>query len=346
MHIFFFILSLLFSPFFLLSSEISLKEQLAEAEPGSYLVTEQNKIYTFIHINERQQQSIVLEEVVVSAAQFSHYQLSWRDWFQQGAPGHTSWVMSQINLSTGKLEELYSFLHESWIDTSQVNGFMTTLLNLRFKEIPESQRRRIGPPPPGYGKPDRRPLWNPRLVVDGKVIPDISFTAWKSRWPCDGSELSQKTIEIYLPTKEKGSRLLSFPTYFPFWLEVDGKIGSAKIRVVDSGLGVQSPKSRLPHRSPQFLGNGSLEEDGLALYLKSPSYYQDFIVIAEEVDAVFGKTVVLPCEIFLHEETVILFIPKNELDKFLIPGEKYQFIVSPKEDLGICIETPAPLLYR
>ena len=322
------------------STEITLKEKLAEAFPGSYLVTEQNKNFTFLHVFEKKDNVIVLEEVVIPASRFPKQAYTWKEWFEAGAPGHTAWTLTQINTQSGTLEEIFSFTHNGWVDVSQADSFMTTLLNLRFKEVPYNERRRIGLPP-GYGKPDHRQIWNPRLIVNGTPLENVSFDVWKARWPCDGSELSRKVIEAYLP---EASPSMAYPIYFPYWLEVEGKIGSAKVRVVDSGMEAHSPKPHLPKRVPQFTGKGSLEENGLAIELKSPAYFQDFIVIAEESDTFLGKTFVLPCQTTVNDGITKLFISRDELDKCLVPGERYRFSISPKEDPSLFIETVA-LLY-
>jgi hypothetical protein len=240
------LLLLLFSTAY--ASEMHLKEKLAHAPLESYLVIEQNKIFTFIHILERSEKTIVIEEVSISAATFAKHRMRWKEWFEKGAPGHTSWLISRINCETGAFEETFSFTHRGWIDMSGSNPFLTTLLNLPFHEVPQIDRRRIGLPP-GYRKADDRPIWNPRLIVDGHPISNVPFIAYKARWPTDGSELARKIIEIYLPdskTVEQGNTLC--PLYFPYWLEVEGKFGSAKIRVVDSGVNAHSPRKHLPKR--------------------------------------------------------------------------------------------------
>lgn len=326
-------------------NEISLKKKLAEAKPESYLVTEQNKTFTLIYVREIKNNTIVLEEVNIPAASFQKKSMSWQEWFENGAPGHTNWVISQINLSTGNFEEVYSFTHQGWIDISHSTPFMSTLLNLRFKEVPENKRRRIGLPP-GYGKPDRRPLWNPRLVVNGTTVLNIPFTVWKARWPCDGTELSRKTIEIYLPQKIISPTIPLYPDYFPYWLEVEGKIGSAKIRVVDSGVGIHSPKHSLPHRPPQLIENASLTDAGLTLKLKTPSYFREFILLAEKLDDLFTKTFPLPCITHLTDDKAIVNVPKEELEKWMIPGESYRFIIFPKDDPSICLKTKESLQYH
>ncbi len=214
------LLFLLLLPLALGGQEISLRENLAKAEPGHYLVTEQNKTYTFLHINENSTNRIVMEEVSIPAAKSPQGSMKWRDWFESGAPGHTSWIQSQINLTTGECEEAYSIPHQSWIDTTETSRFMATLLNLHFTETPSIKRRKIGPAP-GYNKPDHRPLWHPRLIVDGNHHQNIPFQAWTAHWPADGSELSRKKVEVYLPD----TTTQTYPTHFPYWLEVEGKLG-------------------------------------------------------------------------------------------------------------------------
>lgn len=338
-----FLICLLFSP--LSASEISLREKLGLAKTGSYLVTEQNKTCTFLHINERGENYVILEEVVISAAQFARYQTSWRDWFERGAPGHTSWTLSQVNLETGTLEEIFSFPHEGWVENSEANHFISTLLNLSFNAVPDNKRRRIGLPP-GYGKPDHRPLWTPILFIDGTPFKQVPFSVWKARWPGDGSELSYKVIEVYLPEEHHSSDIPDYPTYFPTWLEVEGKFGNAKIRVIDAGMGARSPKPRMPHRMPKLLNNGQLNENGFSLAIEAPRYFKEFSIIAEHVDACLGKTIVMPCMAIGQGETLSLFIPRSELDKWLEPGESYLFSIFPKEDPTVCIETETPLLFR
>ncbi|MCH9627142.1 MAG: hypothetical protein S4CHLAM2_07770 [Chlamydiales bacterium] len=337
--IFCFLSSLLFG------NELCLKNKLAEAEPGSYIVTEQNKNFTLIHIHEKNPQSVVIEEVTIPAARFARARLPWRTWFEKGAPGHTSWTMSLVNLNTGTFEESFSFTHQGWINLSNSDSFFTTLLNLQFRPVPENKRRRVGLPP-GYNKTDYRPYWNPLLTVDGERIPHIPFVSWVARWPSDGSELSRKYVEIYLPCSVDDPSVPAYPTYFPYWIEVDGKIGSAKVRIVDSGMGARSPKPPLPLRPPELIGEGKLIETGLALHLKTPPYYTDFLVIAEQSDAPLGKTFPLPCQTKqIDEQTVQLHIPQEQLTNLMTPGESYHFLISPKEDPQINLATKNPLQF-
>ncbi len=322
-----------------LCAEIRLKDKLAEADPGSYVVTEQNKNFTLVHIYNLTEHSIVIEEVTIPAARYARSPLPWKQWFESGAPGHTSWTMSQINLETGQFEETFSFTHQGWINMKDSNPFLTTLLNLAFQPVPEEKRRRVGHSP-GVGRPDCRPIWNPLLTVEGRRISQVPFSAWRAKWPSDGTELAKKRIEIYLPHDIDDPNLAEYPTYFPYWIEVDSCVGSAKVRIVDSGTGAHSPKPALPLRPPKLIGEGKIHDDGFALHLETPSYYQDFLVLAEETDGFFGNTFPLRCEVTqLDEQSVSLFISRDQLDAFMTPGETYRFVISPKEDPSICLVT-------
>jgi hypothetical protein len=231
------------------ADEIQLKNKLAQARPGSFLVVEQNKIFTFLHIRDCKAPTIEIEEVSIPTASYARRPMPWQTWFECGAPGHTAWLISRVNVDTGRFEATYSCMHRGWIDLSDSNPFLTTLLNLRFQEVPEEERRRIGLPP-GRNKVDRRPLWSPRLIVNGRQVTNIPFHSYKARWPSDGSELARKWVEIYLPAPSPDDTSW-YPAYFPYWIEVEGKIGNAKARVVDSGLEAQSPAPWIDYNSPQ-----------------------------------------------------------------------------------------------
>lgn len=241
-----FLLLLYFLTSYAFANPLFLKDKLAEAEQGSFLVLEQNKTYTLLFVRSNTNDRLTIEEISIPAARYSQNPTPWRFWLANGAPGHTSWASSRINLLTGEFEETFSFTHQGWVDLSESNCFLTTLLNLPFEQLDDSQRRKIGTVS-GHNRNERR-LWNPRLVVDGHTIPNIAFTVWKARWPNDSTEVSKKIIEIYLPEKIIEPNLPLYPTYFPFWLEVEGKIGSAKIRVVDSGMNAVSPQVEAPRR--------------------------------------------------------------------------------------------------
>ena len=43
-------------------------------------------------------------------------------------------------------------------------------------------------------------------------------------------------IEVYVPHESN-----KYPAYFPYWLQISGMVGKAKVRIVDSGSQLASP---------------------------------------------------------------------------------------------------------
>lgn len=219
--------------------EMMLRDNLSKARPGDFLVTAQNKNYTVLIIRSKEKDLLNIEEITMPMSRVSSEGFSWRNWIQQGASGNTCWLMYAIHLPTGSLRQIFSFTKNEWVTIPQSQNFMSTLLNLRLKQIPYHERKKIGPPPASDSRDrDRRPYWQPRLVVDGQMIKGVIFDGWRTKWPKDGSELSGKIIEVYVPKEND-----KYPSYFPFWLQVSGVIGNAKARIVDSGTNLVNPKS-------------------------------------------------------------------------------------------------------
>lgn len=217
---------------------IMLKDNLQQAQPGDYIVVSSNKTDTLMHIYGKQGQLLTIEEIAVPENARQEQDLSWKEWAAQNAPGNTSWVMYDIDLQSGQMLRYYSFSKQGWFEIPDADNFLSKLLNLRLTKVPPQARKKIGPKP-GSG-PDMRAIWQPRMFVDGKIIKGVNFDAWQTQWPRDGSELSGKSIEIYLPQDSQ-----RYPAYFPYWLQVTAAVGKAKVRIIDSGSQLKSPKPSL-----------------------------------------------------------------------------------------------------
>lgn len=207
-----------------LFADIYLRDNLKKAQAGDYIVAAQGKTISLLRIGKNDGQNLTLEEISAPA---STAPSSWRDWVLRGAPGHTSWVIYQIDLNSGQMLSAYSCTRKTAFQIPQAENFLGTLLTLRLQPVGAKERKLIGPPP--TDGPDFRRVWNPKMVVNGQEIKGVSFSAWKTKWPKDGSELSHRGIVIYLPEDER------YPSYFPHWLEISGFVGKAKVRIIDSG---------------------------------------------------------------------------------------------------------------
>lgn len=221
----------------LLAEELILRDNLQRAHPGDYVVISSNKIQTLMHIYAKKNEILTIEEIAVPESKRSS-ETNWKEWVSQGAPENISWVMFDIDLHTGQMMRYYSFTKKNWFEIPDADNFLSKLLNLKFTKIPESARKRVGPKP--ISGPEWRPLWQPRMIVEGQPLHGVAFDAWRTKWPRDGSDLSGKTIEVYLPRDSQ-----RYPAYFPYWLQINGAIGKAKIRIIDSGSQLQSLKPDL-----------------------------------------------------------------------------------------------------
>lgn len=207
--------------------EGSLLENLQRGKTGDYIVTAQGKNFTLLHLYNKQGQILTIEEVTAPLASLKQGPGVWKTWISQKAPGHTAWVLYSIDLNTGKLVSSYSVMRQARQEVSGANSFLTTLLNLKLEPIPPRKRKKIG---------TSFKLWQPKMVVDGKTIPGVEFDAWRTQWPKDQTDLANKTIDVYVPHESD-----RYPSYFPYWLEISGLVGSAKVRIIDSGSGMVSP---------------------------------------------------------------------------------------------------------
>lgn len=230
--------------------------------------------------------------------------------------------------------EFFSYTQNGWSDVPSAENFLGTLLNLKLQRADPKLRRRVGPMPRD-GESDRRPFWSPPLVVDGKTIEGVAFDAWRTRWPKDDSDLSNKIIDVYLP--RQGDK---YPSYFPYWLQIGGAIGKAKVRIVDSGSTLKSPRPTLPRRPPTFLNAGRFEEGSLRLWLKTRPYYTDYQLFAID-NAAPDRPIplqfsVLPTE---DDEVVVLQVPMSTLQNKLPSGSRFRLRIKPVSHPQISAET-------
>lgn len=216
-----------------------LLDRLQRAEVGDYIVTAVDHTYTVLIIKEKHEHQISVEEITIPSARLQNPRFrwtGWRNWVETGAPGNTNWVMYTIH-DSGQVREYFSYTNNAWVNMSTVDNFLSKLLNLRLIRLPNRDMRRVGPPP-AEGQTDNRRYWAPQMTYEGRPIYNIAFEAWRTRWPKDGTDLSGKSITVYVPEDDK-----RYPSYFPYWLEIQGLFGKAKIRIIDSGRQLCSPRS-------------------------------------------------------------------------------------------------------
>ncbi len=173
---------LIFSPLFAFQS---IQDAFAAAEKGQFAVYQRGKILSLLHVKEIKETSFILEEITCPAF-IAKGMFDWKNWVQKGAKGSTSWAVFEIDRTTGEVIEAFSYTKNLFLSTTAANGFLSTLFQAPLKALSQEERRKVGPPPL-EGDIDRRPLWNPPMILDYEAKPSPSYFVASSVWPDDGS---------------------------------------------------------------------------------------------------------------------------------------------------------------
>ncbi len=212
-----------------LYAETSLKERLLNAQPGDYIVTTQGSTTSVLMVRAIDPPRLILEEITVP---HKTRPSSWKEWVAQKAPGHTGWVAYVFDCENNGLTQCYSHQQKQFLFVNKADYFLASLITMPLNPTKESERKRVGAAPEA-GEIDRRKIWLPSLIREGKKVDAPRFDIMRAKWPSDKTLLAGCTIELYLDSE------LAFP--FPYWLEVQSPHYTFKIHAVDSGRGMVSP---------------------------------------------------------------------------------------------------------
>ncbi len=214
------------------------QDRVKHVAPGDYIVTEQDKNISLIRIHSFNKERLFLEEISFPSPLTPSIRNEWQQWIFAGAKGHTSWVLYEIAIKEATVIRAYSYTRSSWVEMRDQSHFISSLFHLSFTEEPAKMRKRVGPPPPPTEEIDRRTIWSPPAVVEGKALPCPKFSVYYVDWPKDGSELAGKTVEFYFAD--------NYP--FPFWIQVLGTGNTVVSKVIDSGRNLSSLYPDLPSK--------------------------------------------------------------------------------------------------
>lgn len=339
---FFIFIAFIFSVSFLSASEknLNLKDNFSNAQSGDFVIFVQNKNMTLFHVFEAKDNNhLIIEEISAPFSCKSKIKNQWQDWIYQKAPGHSSWIMYDLDLANLKIEDVYSYSQNNWQQVYAQEQIFPILMSLNFEAIDTKDRKKAGPPREG-GLIDDRPIWQPPVILEGEKISGILSSAYKSYWPKDNSELSGKKIEIYLPNQSE-----NIVSYFPNWIQVSNSAATVKLRVIDSGHNLSSVHKSFPVPPPQLSTNTFLSNGDLKFELKSHILFQNFQVYFKEYGKPFSHTKKIPFQIkrFENSKKLELIISKEDLKSELDPSKLYSFVFEPEEYPHLAIETPKPV---
>ncbi len=318
-------------PFTVHSTPMTLEQRFAYAQAGDFIVTAQENNYSLLFIRSVTSDLLLLEEISVPAHQVDVKKVHWKEWVSNQAPGHTSWTLYEIDRKTNKLIECFSYSKNGWLFLDESEQFLTRLLSLPLHLVPNKDRKKIGPPPIN-SEEDRRSLWNPPWIVEGKKIVKPSFEVLKAQWPDDNSRLSCCDIELYFAK--------DFP--LPYWLEIQSPHYAFKIRTIDSGHHLFSPiAGPMPHRAPHILGLVLKGVDRWKLPIKTPSYFSKLQLFVMDLTAESKATIPIPftAKNGPNPEEMILEMTTGDLNKILQSQHRYRWVLIPEESSEIYVES-------
>ncbi len=295
----------------------SLKDKLVNGAPGDYVVTEQGGTSSVLLIRALTSTHLIIEEIDIPSLGRKASDSNWKEWVAQEAPGHTAWISYTIDLKNNQLQECYSYSQGVWLPSNDPQHFLPRLLSLSLQKTSQEQRKRIGPPPQ-QGEEDRRSIWNPSVIVEGQKLDKAAITAWKTRWPSDGSLISNCEIELYFSSQA-----------FPVWIEVKSPHYKASLRAIDSGHAMSSPKPIVFQESPLVLGPGIWKKGQIELLVRCPTYYTALKVLAVDLTDSSHPLVELGQSSQLETSQSTLQISEKTLEHNLVKGHQYRWVLVP-----------------
>ena len=167
---------------------------------------------------------------------------------------------------------------------------------------------------------------------NGEQISFPHFDVYEVYWPKDESPLSNKRIELFFDHNEA-----NFP--FPYWAKVtDASDAAFKIRILDSGKHLPSPKKELPRRAITFAKQIEESEEGVSIFLNVPKYYEDLKLFALSTNKE-AKPIAIPFSVTTNGEERTLFITQEKLKKTLKKGSSYTLLIKTESPVYLSIES-------
>ena len=190
------------------------KKEMYSLHPNSLIIYELPQSIIAVHVKKRDSSEILIEVTTAAKDLLTRENLpSWMAWCRAGMPSATSSEEVSLFLSNNAHTQ----------GTPQPN-WLSTLLSLDVAQVAQAERKKAGPPPMPE-EIDLRPIWQPKITVEGKKR-DAESTVYKVIWPDDGSALAKRELILYFPDTQEAVQGL------PYWIESPSS--SYKVFVVDS----------------------------------------------------------------------------------------------------------------
>jgi hypothetical protein len=274
---------------------------------------------------------ILIEEISIPSSTLPS-KTNWKKWMEEGAPGHTSWIMYEVDATSFTLIEAYSFTRKGWLFVSEEQDFLTKLLRLSLTKLKEDNRKKTGPAPL-KDEPDYRKIWHPSIQIEGKKQ-KIQCDAFKAMWPDDDTILSGCNITMYFPSEGP-----SF--FFPHWIEASNGHYTHAIKTVEAGRGMVSSLAQSIPRRPPKIHKISKNTDKVFMQVVGPSYHKKFTVYAFDITKPFEHIGPLPFT-YSSQQTkgyICLEASQHFLASYLKEGHRYKWIIIPEQSAIFYVES-------
>jgi hypothetical protein len=207
---------------------ISFRDFLMQGKEGDYVVGKSGKTTSLLHIHHIDEHSVFIEEIATASPP-----PSWKEWVSHKAPGHTSWVILELDLETGKAKRCYSFSKGAYIQVEA--SLLATLMQQPLLPVSWEQQRRIGPSPLP-GEMDVRKIWKPSLVFEGKKVDAPQFEVFTT-------EVDGNKITLYFDQEKR--------VHLPYWVEAETPHMRFRFHSIESGCGLRSPYHAWGRKMPE-----------------------------------------------------------------------------------------------
>lgn len=300
------------------------KNIFIKGNPGDYSVYQNGSSVTILNIHSKELPFIIFEEITMPKSIYENVKgKDLNTWVNNKAPGSTCWTLMEINLNTLEVTGSYCLSRKSHLYINKEDTLIASLLNLDLTPVKEEELSRIGPR--RGEKVDSRPLWKPSMFVGGKKKEPKKMDVYQSNWENDGSALSGKQIQLYV--------LNDFP--FPYWIQVDGSIGSKKMIAIDSGSNLISSAETIPRVPPKFISGlvtSVGNQESLSFTVQGDRTMSGFTPYFLEVEKGSNKLIPIEAKCTPIDQSLFKFhLDKATLHEVLTPGKKYRLTLSYEE---------------
>ena len=223
-YILYFFLLCVYTPL----SAFKLVDQLALGQQGEYIVIQHEHHLVLLHLSQRSQEVVTLEELCIPLALKAKLQCQWQAWLQQGALGHTCWNRIEIKLPQAVIS-VYSVDQQKELSSSNVESYILNILLTQPLKRSLSQEKKVRM----YPYQHCCCLWTKPLAAEEET--KCTLVAWTLDWPQDSSEFAGQTVELYLPSDQDRSKH-HLTCYVPYWIHLYGRVAQVKMRVVEAGI--------------------------------------------------------------------------------------------------------------